>query len=289
MDSVGLPGAFTEWPPWVQATALGLATFVQEDIPTVTAALLVATGQLPLWVGFLGCFLGIWIGDALLYGAARGLGRPLLERRWIRRWVSLESVARSEQWFAEKGTWLLLSSRFIPGTRLPTYLAAGFLRLSFPRFLLVTGAAVAVWTALLFGLAHLLGSQLRGWLDRWNSAGVGASAWLAFPWAGGLESLAALGVLAGLVVLSARRSLVRHPSVSPSGIDGADGGQSRHGDGRFCRRIKVRYPTRLAGNESGIHRDGRSASGGIHARRPVGTAPELDAGVATRLAHHPET
>jgi membrane protein DedA with SNARE-associated domain len=168
-DSAGLPGAFAEWPPWVQATALGLATFVQEDIPTVTAALLAATGQLPLWVGFLGCFLGIWIGDALLYGAARGFGRPLLEHSWTRRWVSLESVARSEQWFAEKGTWLLLSSRFIPGTRLPTYLAAGFLRLSFPRFLLVTGAAVAVWTLLLFGLAHLLGSQLRGWLDRWNS------------------------------------------------------------------------------------------------------------------------
>jgi len=144
---------------------------VQEDLPTVSAALLAAAGNLNWQAGFLGVFLGIWIGDALLYLLARGVGRPLLQHSWAKRFFEPAAVARSEQWFAEKGTWLLLSSRFVPGTRLPTYLAAGFLRLPFGRFLLVTGTAVVGWTVGIFLLAKAFGADLLNWLTRWNSSG----------------------------------------------------------------------------------------------------------------------
>ncbi|MBI3418207.1 MAG: VTT domain-containing protein, partial [Verrucomicrobia bacterium] len=157
--------------PATQAATLGLLTFVQEDVPTVTAALLASAGQLAWAAGFAGVFLGIWLGDALLYLLARGVGRPLLQYAWTKRFVDLAVVARSEQWFAERGTWLLVSSRFVPGTRLPTYLAAGFLRLPFAKFLLVTGSAVAVWTIGIFVLAQTLGPNLLNWLQHWNSSG----------------------------------------------------------------------------------------------------------------------
>jgi membrane protein DedA with SNARE-associated domain len=166
-----LPLGFHDWLPFAQAATLGLLTFVQEDVPTVSAALLAAAGTLSWHVGFLGVFLGIWIGDALLYLLARGVGRPLLQRSWAKRFFNPAAVAQTEQWFAEKGTWLLLSSRFVPGTRLPTFLAAGFLRLPFGRFLFVTGAAVAVWTVGIFLLAKTFGADLLNWLLRWNSSG----------------------------------------------------------------------------------------------------------------------
>lgn len=162
-DPVSVHGA---WMPWIQAATLGLATFVQEDIPTISAALLAAAGRIPTGAAFLGCFLGIWIGDVLLYLAARALGRPLLDRSWARSWATPDAIARSEDWFARCGTWLLVTSRFVPGTRLPTYLAAGFLRLPLPRFLAVTGAAVALWTLILFGLAHQFGPGLRDTLEQ---------------------------------------------------------------------------------------------------------------------------
>lgn len=170
-DSRWLPLAFTDWMPVTQAATLGLATFVQEDVPTVTAAILAGTGRLLWTTGFFGCFLGIWLGDALLYLLARGFGRPLLKFGWARRMATAESIARSEHWFAERGIWLLVSSRFVPGTRLPTYLAAGFLRQPFTQFLLITGLAVAAWTLAIFGLAQLFGDQLSHWLHRWNSSG----------------------------------------------------------------------------------------------------------------------
>lgn len=167
-----LPAGFTHWHPVVQAGTLALMTFVQEDLPTIGASLLAAAGKMDWATGLLGCFLGIWLGDILLYALARTVGRPLLESVWLRRWIAPAAVARSEQWFARKGTWLLVSSRFVPGTRLPTYLAAGFLRLPFGRFVGVTGLAVGVWTVGIFGVAQLVGDRLLGWLRGWTSSGV---------------------------------------------------------------------------------------------------------------------
>jgi membrane protein DedA with SNARE-associated domain len=166
-----LPSAFTEWMPFSQALALGVATLVQEDVPTVTAALLASAGKIPWYAGLLGCFLGIWFGDALLYLAARGLGRRVLGWGWVRRRVTEASIQRSERWFSERGWWLLVSSRFVPGTRLPTYLAAGFLRVSFPRFLCVTGGVVAVWTLGIFGLTEAFGAVVGDSLQRWKGTG----------------------------------------------------------------------------------------------------------------------
>lgn len=165
------PTNFTDWPPIAQACAIGLSTFAQEDIPALGSALLVAMGLLDWKTGFLGVFLGIWVGDALLYLLARWFGRPLLEHRWARRFHNPAALARGEQWLRRHGHWILFSCRFLPGTRLPTYLAAGFLRLPIGRFLTVTGLAVAVWTIALFLLALAFGEPLAHWLKHWGLLG----------------------------------------------------------------------------------------------------------------------
>lgn len=167
----GLPTGFLQWPPAIQATALALSTLIQEDVPAVSAAWLTATGALGAPTGFLGVFLGIWGGDFLLYGFARGIGRRLVDRPWFRRFLEPTAVERSERWFAAQGTWVLVASRFVPGTRLPTYLAAGFLRLPVGRFLAVTGLAVAFWTGALFLLTQAIGPRVLRFLGTWGAEG----------------------------------------------------------------------------------------------------------------------
>src|SRR5262245_13512722 len=86
------------WPPLWQATVLFLLTFILEDVAAVGAGLLLATGYLA-WPWALGsCFLGIWSGDAGLYGLARVLGRNWFERSSLRRFAN--NIKRSEVRFA---------------------------------------------------------------------------------------------------------------------------------------------------------------------------------------------
>ena len=157
------------WPPAWKASILFLSTFVLEDVAAVGAGLLLATGGLA-WPWALGsCFLGIWTGDAGLYGVARIVGRNWFERSSLCRFS--DRIQQSERWFGERGNIILILSRLMPGARLPTYLAAGFLRLPLNRFLLVTGAASLVWTIVLLLVTQALGARVLTWLGPWRRTG----------------------------------------------------------------------------------------------------------------------
>src|SRR5262249_55492655 len=125
------PQHIAEWLPFAKAASFFLGTFVLEDVAAVGAGLLLAAGGISWSAAFAACFLGIWMGDAGLYAPARYGGRRWFERSSLRRFGA--KVTESEGWFAKRGTPILIFSRMIPGARLPTYLAAGFLRLPLPR------------------------------------------------------------------------------------------------------------------------------------------------------------
>ncbi|HSI08162.1 MAG: VTT domain-containing protein [Rariglobus sp.] len=152
--------------------ALALATLVSEDLACIAAGLLVAAGKLAFGPAVAACFAGIFVGDLLLVLAGRALGRGVLTRWPLRGRVSAEAVARAERWFAERGAWVVLASRFMPGTRLPTYVAAGVLRMPWGKFALWFALACALWTPLLVGAAALAGNAVLGWFDVWTQAAV---------------------------------------------------------------------------------------------------------------------
>jgi membrane protein DedA with SNARE-associated domain len=145
----------------LQAASLFLGTFILEDVAAIGAGLLLAAGSISWPAAFIACFLGIWSGDAGLYILARCGGRCWFERSRFQRYAG--RIEQSEAWFEKRGTSLLIFSRMLPGARLPTYLAAGFLRIPWKSFLLVTGTATFLWTILVLWLSHSLGSQLAMW------------------------------------------------------------------------------------------------------------------------------
>src|SRR5262245_15677301 len=165
------------WPPAWKAAVLFVSTFILEDVAAVGAGMLLATGSLA-WPWALGsCFLGIWSGDAGLYGMARVVGRNWFERSSLRRLSG--RIEQSERWFGERGNIILILSRLMPGARLPTYLAAGFLRLPLNRFLLITGLASLVWTSVVLLTIQALGTRVLTWLGPWRQ--MSWAVWLAIP------------------------------------------------------------------------------------------------------------
>src|SRR5207248_9680741 len=75
------------------------------------------------------------------------------------------------EWMSRRGMAVVFLSRFAPGLRLPTYVAAGALKTRFWRFMFYFLLAAAIWTPLLVGAAALAGSRILG-VMRWFGVAV---------------------------------------------------------------------------------------------------------------------
>ncbi|HTE05671.1 MAG TPA: VTT domain-containing protein [Planctomycetota bacterium] len=149
-----------------KAAGLAAATFLSEDLTTICAGLLVAKGELDWVTALVGCTLGIWIGDGLLWLIGRVVGRPALRLPVLRRMVSPAQLARAERWFARRGLRVVLVSRFLPGSRLPAFFAAGVLGARAGWFLGWALLAALLWTPLLIGGSVLLAPRVEAALAR---------------------------------------------------------------------------------------------------------------------------
>lgn len=146
---------------------LALATLVSEDLTCIAAGLLVARGSLGFVPATLACAAGIFLGDLMLYGLGR-LGRPLIERGWLRFLIADRALARSRRFLDQRGAQLIFASRFMPGTRLPVYVSAGLLAMPFWRFTFCLFLPVAAWTPLLVGLAVGVGEPFFDYFGRFE-------------------------------------------------------------------------------------------------------------------------
>jgi membrane protein DedA with SNARE-associated domain len=144
-------------------------TFVLEDVAVLGAALLVVNSMVSLPWAAGSAFAGIWFGDLGLYFLALRFGRPIFEKSWFKRFFHKVDLTRSEGWFQNHGTLAILLSRTIPGTRLPTYLAAGLLRVPAIRFLGITAIACLVWVAALFWLSYHVGMMVISGFEMFRS------------------------------------------------------------------------------------------------------------------------
>lgn len=145
---------------WQQAIGLFLGTFVSEDLACISAGLLIHANGLHWLVGVLACLLGIFVSDFGLWLAGRLLGGRLLRWEWLRRRLPPQGVERLGVWFETHGWKAVIAARFLPGARLPMYLAAGMLGQRADRFALWTLIAAVLWTPMLVLGVALLGQGI---------------------------------------------------------------------------------------------------------------------------------
>lgn len=159
---------------WQMAAVLllvALATLVTEDLTCVVTGLMIANGTFTWTQGLAACLSGILFGDFLLYLAGRRLGRPALRRIPLRWMIDPVKLDETEDWFRRRGGLAILISRFVPGTRLPAYVSAGLLGVSYLKFLFYFVLAAVVWTpGLIWISTKLAGKALRG-MEQYNHLG----------------------------------------------------------------------------------------------------------------------
>jgi membrane protein DedA with SNARE-associated domain len=136
------------------------AGFLSEDGATVTGAALAATKMLDARLAFLGVFAGLWIGDFGVYAAARTAGNLLQAHPRISSWLSRKLHLDSRHPVARQSVITLGISRFLPGTRVPAYIAAGLFAMPVVSFAATTALTAAIWTGAAFAAISLLPGKI---------------------------------------------------------------------------------------------------------------------------------
>lgn len=153
---------------WLQGILIVLGTFVLEDAATVLAAVDVEMGRLATAVALGSLYAGIVLGDLGLYG----LGRLVARVPWAARLVPPERLRAGQAMLQPHVVKVVFISRFLPGARLPTYTACGYVGVDFTRFALTAIVATLIWTSLLFGVSLHVGKLLMEYLGAWRWMGV---------------------------------------------------------------------------------------------------------------------
>ena len=144
---------------------IAAATLISEDLACIAAGLLAARSIISPLEAIVASGLGIYIGDILLYLTGYLIGLKALHHPPLKWFVSEHRVQQCRTLFERRGLGLIFMSRFLPGTRTATFLAAGLVRVDLLKLLVVFGLAVVIWTPILVLSAVLIGRQVITYID----------------------------------------------------------------------------------------------------------------------------
>ncbi len=145
-----------------------------EEAFTLLGGACIAAGVLAPFNGALVIIGGIIATDLTQYWMGRGVLGLLGKYHWGKRLVESRALRRARAAFARKGIWAIVSCRFFFGTRAPTYVAAGFLRYSFPRFAIVDSSIVLVHGAAFLVVGYIFSAQIDRIVEFTRALGVWA-------------------------------------------------------------------------------------------------------------------
>ncbi|MCP4835669.1 MAG: DedA family protein [Phycisphaera sp.] len=153
----------------------GVGLHLPEDLIVIPAGYEIAAGDFPMFWTILAAYLGVTGGDTLWFFVCRCFGGRLVATHWFRKNAHPKRILQVKELYDRHGVWVLLASRFIPGSRTVGVAVGGLVHLSWGVFLLVelSTAVLSVGFQLGLGYAAQRGTSSSGPLH-WVTMGVGA-------------------------------------------------------------------------------------------------------------------
>jgi membrane protein DedA with SNARE-associated domain len=149
----------------VALLAAGLGVPIPEDLSLLTGGYLVWSGSSPWYLVIPLCVVAIVAGDSALFALGWHFGPRITQHRFLRHRLTPARLERVERHFQKHGNKTILAARFASGARTLFFLAAGAMRMSYWRFLLLDGAAAIVSGTAWVLLGWRFGAQID-WVRR---------------------------------------------------------------------------------------------------------------------------
>jgi membrane protein DedA with SNARE-associated domain len=145
------------------ATLLLLLLPLGEELILISAGILVGGGKMPFLLTGLCAYFGVIISDSMWYFASYHYGTRLLHKRWFKRIAHPRRLLEAKHQIEQRGAWVVVTARFVPGSRTPAMIMAGSLHMRYWKFLLAEGVCVAITVPVQLGagvlIAHNVGTE----------------------------------------------------------------------------------------------------------------------------------
>jgi membrane protein DedA with SNARE-associated domain len=138
-------------------------TFLHEDAAILAAGFSKVEHGLPLLFAYVPVYLGIIIGDVVIYW----LGRLAQSNKWLKSKIIGPKVERLNIWLNSHLVRVLVVCRLTPGLLFPTFVACGWFKIPFWRFATVSIIAGAVYSSLVLTIVILFGNLILFHLGYW--------------------------------------------------------------------------------------------------------------------------
>jgi membrane protein DedA with SNARE-associated domain len=127
-----------------------------EEIVTVPAGYLIGQGHLPFWATAAFAYVGAFLSDGAWYLIAYRWGTPLLHKKWFKRLAHPRRMLQAKHQIEKRGAWLIVTARFVPGTRTSVVTMSGLLHMPPWKFIIAEGACLLVTVPFQLGLGALI-------------------------------------------------------------------------------------------------------------------------------------
>ena len=143
--------------------ACGLGFPLPEDIPLIATGYLIWDGTMSIVSALLVCFLGVLIGDSILFYIGHRMGFAVLKRPRFQRFFPPKKVRRTKAYFRKYGDKIVFYARFVAGFRAVAFFLSGAMHMKYRKFIFFDAIAavlsVPIWIVLGYYLGHFFGDE----------------------------------------------------------------------------------------------------------------------------------
>lgn len=141
---------------WTLYLCIFALPFVQEDVAVIAAstASIAGAGSTPLL--FVVILAGLTGSDVWKYW----VGWFARHYSWAHKFAEKPGVSVAGKLVKHELYQTLITARFVPGTRIPTYIACGFFESPYVRFVLYVISTAFMYVVVMFGLFHFAGEVI---------------------------------------------------------------------------------------------------------------------------------
>jgi membrane protein DedA with SNARE-associated domain len=138
----------------------GLGLPIPEDVILFAAGLMAYYGVTDLWLIIILSYLGVIIGDSIIFTLGAVYGRKLTKKWFFHKLLPDERLNAVKTKLHQRGNRLIFVARFMPGLRAPIYFSAGTLHLPYRVFVFYDGLAALISVPAIIGVIYYFGDEL---------------------------------------------------------------------------------------------------------------------------------